>query len=269
MNRVALGHRLPQSVEDARNRKVESRMRNKSQERGMGMITRGGHQYNHKRHICMHCGSGRSIKLDEYDGDDDAKPGDRPPPPTRKVDNRPLLLLAKGSVASSVEDKGRGKGNDGPDSSSSAAAAVTSFPVSDNDLAVGSPPASATKSSGGGSGDGRPRPRGRPPKSAPQTPTPLGGEDGSNHPDLLLGGYSDLGSQSDCSAERDDDDSDSHTASRNNTHKPSPAAAFTRTPILESDISSEADFKESSRPGKRLNTRSTQSHAQRKLSLLV
>ena len=232
----------------------------------MGVVTRGGHQYNHKRHICLHCGSGRSIKLDDYDGDDDKKPGDRAPPPTRKIDNRPLLLLAKNHVAATVEDKGS--------DSRTTAVTVVSSAVGDA-TAVGSPPASATLSNDGGSdggsssAGGRQRPRGRPPRTAPRTPTSaetpssllslaLNGEEGSKnvHQDNpALGGYSDLGSQSDYSTERDDG---SFTSSRNNTHKHSSTAAVARQPILEhgaasgsasSVISSDADFKELSRPG--------------------
>ena len=69
VNRTVLGYRVPTAVGDALQRGIESRVRNRSRDQRLGVVTRGYHTHNHRRALCPHCGAGRAILLDEDDDD--------------------------------------------------------------------------------------------------------------------------------------------------------------------------------------------------------
>ena len=70
VNRIRLGYRVTTAVGDALQRGMESRVRNRSRDQRLGVVTRGYHTHNHRRALCPHCGAGRTILLDEDDDDD-------------------------------------------------------------------------------------------------------------------------------------------------------------------------------------------------------
>lgn len=70
VSRLTLGSRVS-AEDDINHRTIESRVRHRSRDRTMGLISRGNHQHSQKRAVCTHCGAGRAIVLSVKDTEED------------------------------------------------------------------------------------------------------------------------------------------------------------------------------------------------------